>query len=129
MGRKDEIALSITRINAITNFLTAVSVNAIRWGSICAIAYFAYLSVDALAGKATFAKIAVEFLANITVKHTVAYSFGIFGTIYGWRQRHLRKKRIAQLAQQNERLEKLIDKHRTSSKLPPTGNTREEDKI
>ena len=129
MGKREETALAITKINAITNLIASIFVTTIKWGVVLGIAYFAYLSVEALAGKTTFAKIGLSLLGDIKISEAIAYVLGGGGIFYGWRQRQLRKKRIAELSEHSEGLEKLLDKRRTSSKLPPTGETRDEDKL
>jgi hypothetical protein len=102
---------------------------AIPWGSAGVIAYFIYASVGKLAGQTTLAQIGMSFMGNLHVSTAVAYIFGGSGVAYGYRQRALRHKKIADLTAHTQSLEMLVDSKRTSSKLTPQGTTRPEDQI
>jgi hypothetical protein len=91
--------------------------------------YFLYLSVEALAGKYTFADIGLQALANLRVSEAIAYAFGAAGVGYGLRQRKLRRDTIEQLAARVQAAEQLVDPGRTSSALSARGTTRQEDLI
>lgn len=102
--------------------------NGIRWGGLSWIAYCGYLSIMALAGKFTSAKILVNLLADKNISVTLAWSIGAIGLIYGHIQRVLRKNTVERLQSRIVKLEKICDERRSSSKLTPRGDTRREDK-
>lgn len=104
-----------------------VKETAIRYGAISLIAFFAWLSIQDLAGKHTFADIGIRFMADFKVSEGVAYIFGGGGIAYGLGERRLRRNRTATLTERNSQLERLIDPDRTSSLLTPRGTTRKGD--
>ncbi len=103
--------------------VASIANNLIRWAGLGVIAYFAYRSIDALAGKETTANVMVNFLASIKANQWAAWIAGGGGTIYGLRQRSLRRKTIARLQKRNTDLESKIDPNRTSSGLTERGET------
>jgi hypothetical protein len=105
----------------------AVKETAIRYGSISLIALFAWLSIQDLAGKETFANIGIRFIADFKVSEGVAYIFGGGGVAYGLGERRLRRNRTATLTARITELEKEMDPDRTSSLLTPRGTTRKGD--
>lgn len=86
-----------------------------------------FFSIKELAGKTTFADIAVKFVGNIKV--VLGIGTGITGVCYGYRERNLRKKEVKRLANENKRLRILIDPIRGSSNLTEEGENKEEDII
>lgn len=98
------------------------------WGGAVLIARYGYLSIEALAGLSTDAKIGVSFLGDFRISETLAWLLGGSGAYYGWRQRGLRKSTVEQMTAHNRKLEARLDRSRSSSNLTPQGNTREEDK-
>jgi hypothetical protein len=51
-----------------------------------------------LAGRYTFADIAIKFLGDFKISETLAYFFGAGALVYGKQQRQLRKKKIEELS-------------------------------
>lgn len=101
----------------------------IRWGSIVLLAWFAYLSVKALAGQTTLADIGIDFLGKVEISVALAWAVGAGGTAYGWSQRKLRKDTVERLQERIEELEVTIDDQRSSSRLTKRGDTRPEDRV
>jgi hypothetical protein len=99
----------------------------IKWGGLLGISYFAYLSIDALAGQTTAADIGIKFLADVKVSEAVAWIFGGSGIAYGLRQRKLRRDTVERVQRRVEGLEKEIDPKRSSSELTRRGETPPED--
>ena len=122
---KDKTAL----IFALSGAFTSVFNNFIKWASLVLIAYFSYLSINSLSGKETITNIAVKVLANLQIQNTVSYGVGIAGVGYGYYQRRLRKKRIAELAAHSKNLEILLDNKRTSSGISKHGTTEDHESI
>ena len=102
----------------------------IKWGAILGCVFVVGDTVKAFAGEVTLADIGVSLITDIKAD-VLKWIFLIWGggaTAYGIAQRRLRKKNTQYLAPRNTELEKIIDTDRTSSQLPPTGSTREDDK-
>jgi hypothetical protein len=100
----------------------------IPWGAACFIAYMSFRSVDALAGKITFASLGASFIGDVRINEALAWLLaGGFG-LYGLNERRLRRKHIERTAPQISELESRIDPNRTSSRLTPRGTTRREDR-
>lgn len=101
----------------------------IKYGVWIALFWFTYQCIKTLSGQETIAKFIVDVAADISLSKWVAYIFGAGGAAYGFGERRLRKRKVAQLSERCQDLEKRIDRKRSSSKMPPSGDTREEDKI
>ncbi len=99
----------------------------VKWGALVLTIYFSYRTVDSLAGKLTFADIAVRFMTSMTVSKWAAYIFGTGGVLYGLKERQLRRRNIRRLAPTRIEYEKGIDPNRSSSGLTTAGTTSPED--
>jgi hypothetical protein len=99
------------------------------WGSLVAIFWLLHLMVDQLAGRVTMAQLGMSFMGSIRVPDAVLLVFG--GSAGGWafRERNLRRKKIAEMSDHIQHLESLVDSNRTTSGLTRRGTTRPEDKI
>lgn len=117
----------ILRRGNLATSINNVLVNMIRWGALVLIFRYGYLSISALAGKATLASIGVEFLGNLTISQTLAYVLGAGGVLYGIGERGLRRRTVKRLGPQRKALEASIDPKRTSSNLTEKGETNPED--
>lgn len=117
---------ALKRFHATQGFVSVFN-NLIKWGALVAIAWLMADTVRSLSGKTTIAEIGIGFLANVKISDAVAWIFGVSGTAYGLGQRNLKRKGIARLEERATRNEKKIDPNRSSSRLTPTGETREED--
>jgi hypothetical protein len=95
----------------------------IQWSGLVAIAYCAYLSSVALAGKTTLAEIGVKVLGNLTVSRAIISLLAGSGWAYGLGQRRLRRRNIERLGTAKNELERRLDKKRTSSNLTSKGTT------
>lgn len=83
------------------------------------------LCIKELAGKTTFAKVIVDFVADIKYASTIAYGVGATG--WGLYERKNRKKdRVGYVKRINELELKLNPKKQTSN-LTKTGDTNKED--
>ena len=100
--------------------------SAMCWGTIAFVAYMAEQSVGLLAGKSTDATL--NFLGDLNVSVTLAWTVAVSAIAYGWWQRKLRRDNIQRLEGGKAELEAVIDPRRTSSRLTPRGDTRPEDK-
>ncbi len=89
-------------------------------GAACFIAYMSFRSVDALAGKITFASLGASFIGDVRINEALAWLLA--------GERRLRRKHIERTAPQISELESRIDPNRTSSRLTPRGTTRREDR-
>lgn len=96
-----------------------------RWGGLVACFWFAYLMVDATAGKTTEASYTV--LSNIEWAEIVSVLFGAGALVYANRERNLRQQTIEQYSRRVPLLEQRLDPNRTSSQLTVKGETNPED--
>jgi hypothetical protein len=97
-------------------------------GSLLGCVYYAYLAIASLAGKETFAKILVSFVANMTISKWLAYAFGGGGVLYGVKERRLRRNTARRLAPGRIQYEEGLDPLRSSSGLTQTGETNPEER-
>jgi len=116
---EQQAMLSFKRIDAVSDILR----QAIRWGGWVAIARYAYLAIASLAGRQTFADIAIRFLENLKVSNSICYGVTISSLIYGIGQRQLRRRNIRRTAHDKNEAERLLDPKRTSSDLTERGTT------
>lgn len=122
--REREFTLSYKRLDLIG---TAVQ-QLIRGGCLVAIAGFAYLSIKVLAGKSTFAEIALRAAANLKIGDLILLLVGTGGVGYGINQRRLRRSNVERLSKRVQELESALDPKRSTSGLTPQGTTRPGDK-
>lgn len=88
---------------------------------------FIYLCAKSFAGQSTHVDMALKAITDFKADKGFAYLFGGGGVAWGYAERKMRKKKTAALADRNANLEKQLDSRRSSSGLPPTGETRRED--
>ena len=100
----------------------------IKWGSLLGCVYCGYLTIYSLAGKTTFARILVDFVANMTISRWAAYVFGGGGVLYGVDERRLRRNAVRRLAPSRIQYEQGLDPNRSSSGLTATGETSAEER-
>ena len=120
----EDAAVSIKRVDQWCATLRAL----FKWAAILGISYNGYKSIAVLAGKFTFASIAIQFWAEKTVFCTLSVIIGIIGIGYGKMQAGLRHRNIKSSARRIQELESGFDSKRTSSNLTVMGTTREEDR-
>jgi len=108
--------------------LADLYISTLTHGKWIVVAYFTYRSIDTLSGEETIAKFIVDVATDVKLPEWLAYLFGVGGVGYGYAQNRFRKNKVAELSDRCRGLEKIIDPGRSSSKMPPTGETREEDK-
>jgi len=115
--------LRVLRQSRVVDAVTAISNRFIAWTGMVVIAYFAYKSIEVLAGRNTTADIGLKLLGDIKISEAVAWIFGVGGIGYGVSQRKLRRDSIARLAPRAKELEEARDPHRSSSGLTTRGTT------
>jgi hypothetical protein len=105
--------------------------NICKYGALVAAVYFLRLMVGDLAGKQTLASFGLGFLADLRTSRGAATIicalFGVSGSMYGLRQRKLRRDDIQSRSSQISQLEGVFDKKRSTSGLTRRGTTRRED--
>ena len=122
-----EAELKLLRRAKLGDQVAGVLRTLIAWGGAILIARYAYLSLEALAGLNTNAKIGVSLLGDVRISEALAWVLGGSGVFYGWKQRGLRKSKVEEMAAHNRKLETRLDRNRSSSNLDPKGDTRRED--
>ncbi len=115
----------------------------IKWGFSAAMVYFAADAVKELAGKNTFADIAINAQAGTNEVVSTVYEVpgvywwvlvlsvlvGLFGVLYGAHQAKLRRRLIARYSSEKIAEESEKDSKRSSSGLTHDGVTRPEDDV
>lgn len=101
----------------------------IRYGALVLVGYFAYLSIDSLAGKTTLANLAMNVIGDLKIGEWFAYLFGASGIGYGLLQRRDRKATVSRLQGHTKEVEQVLDAKRSSSLLTATGDTNPIDRI
>ncbi len=124
-----EAELKVLRQSRNSEGVVQVLISLFRWVGIVLIVRYAYLGIEALAGKSTLADIGVNFLTDINVSVALAWAAGFGGMVYGIKQRELRKDTIERLVGRIKQLEDEVDPNRTSSNLTKRGDTRPEDRV
>lgn len=122
-----ETELRLVRRQRAAGSIASVINNVVRWAGCCVIAYFAYRSVDALAGQQTTADIGINLLGKFELSDVFAVLFGGGGLFYGVQQKRLRQSTVERLQGRVRGFEKDKDRDRTSSGLTPRGETNPED--
>jgi hypothetical protein len=119
----EEIRLARTRTIKVNDMIGRIASAAIKWGALCFIARQLMLSITALAGQATFVSVFAKIAANVSFNQWAAYVLGGGGLSYGWAQRRLRKRKVAELGDRIKVLETKIDSKRSTSGLSSEGKT------
>lgn len=115
------------RADAIASVLN----NLIKWGGLAVIFYWIFRSIEVLAGNRTVADIGLglNFFAQISVSHLLAWILAVGGVGFGLLERNLRRSTIERLQARITALETGVDPGRTTSRLTPRGETNPEDRI
>jgi len=130
----EQSRLSLYKFDAIYETIKQ-AIDAVKW---MFIAYYVYKSIQALAGKITFADLNVDATINqdaagVPLSYMLcivifALLVAVLGILYGRRESKLRKDTVERLTSQITTLQKMIDGNRTSSMLTTRGETSEQDK-
>src|SRR4051812_27276614 len=101
-----DIDYRIAKAESITKIVTT----AIRYGVFAYIAWTLRGAVEALAGRITLADInvAVRILMSEKLDELLAWSVGVVGIFYGWRQRKFRKDDIERRSERIAQLERML---------------------
>ncbi len=126
--RDTDLRLAEIKIAAVATTVTSIITSLIKWAGIVAVFYFGWRMVDSLSGKETNANILMNTLLELKADRWVAYILAGGAVVFGFNERLLRKRKVAELTGRNSSLEKLLDQKRSSSTLPATGDTRSEDR-
>ncbi len=117
------------RFLAGTEAASRVLVYAVKYGALIWVAKYVYLSVVSLSGKETLAiaDLGLKVLANIGLGKWLCILLA--GGSGGWAigERRMRRKMTAEYAEKLKKYEMERDNNRTSSQLPPSGQTRQGD--
>jgi len=122
-----EVELRVLKRTRLAYNITTIIVNFMKYGTIVLCVYYITSAFATLAGKTTIANVVVNFLGNLKLSETVAWIFGIGGTIYGYAERRQRQKTIQRQHGRVKTLEQQIDPKRSSSHLTETGDTNPRD--
>jgi hypothetical protein len=120
--------LNFRRYSKALESLTSLGSMLIRYGSVVCCFYFMYRTASVLAGRTTVADIGLKMLGSLSITSAVGYALGTAGTIYGLRERKLRRDKTEYLQDRVQKYEKRLDPKRTSSRLTPRGTTNPQDR-
>jgi hypothetical protein len=99
----------------------------VRVGTVCATfaiaAYFAYKSVECLAGQETSFRAILNSAIKWDLRGIATIVTALLGGGGWYRERRLRKREVGRLAARNAELERLLDPDRSSSGLTPAGES------
>jgi hypothetical protein len=98
----------------------------VRFGAVVLIVYYVMRGVGQLAGKFTYADIGIDFIAKLIFSQGLAWSLAGVGTVYGFRQRNLRREETKRMGERLRQYETQIDPRRSSSRLESQGDYKED---
>jgi hypothetical protein len=122
-----ETELRLLRQSKATEGFVSTVKSAFMWATIGFIAYRITLILPFFAGQKTDANFSI--LANINVSVALAWGVGATGAVYGKYQQKLKRDTVERLQARIQELEVGYDPKRSTSSLPPRGDTRKEDEI
>lgn len=123
-----EVELRTLKAAKRSDGVVALGTTATKWIGLGVIAHYAYLSIDALAGKETSALINLGVLGNVEVSLGLSITVTAISVAYALQQRKLRRDTVERLQLRITEFEKQIDPKRSSSQLTTRGETRPEDR-
>ena len=119
--------LEIKRIETRTYTLISISSHLFKFLTIAVLAYFGYMSIDALSGEITEANFIVGLFSNKYFANVICLLVAIASIIYGRRQSKLRKDVVERFHKHMQNEEKAIDPSRSSSRMDARGENRLEE--
>ena len=93
------------------------------------VAYFFYLSVDALAGKTTILSTVFKYVIEAKFSVVLPWLLAVAALVWGVLERLLRRRKTAGMQEHIRRLETSLDPERTGSNLLPDGRTNPKDRL
>lgn len=120
--------MAFRRFAKVVDSVTMLVHALIRYGGVALPFYFMYRAAEVLAGKTTTADIGLKMFGSLTITETVGYGLGLAGTLYGLKERKLRRDKTKYLQDRIQKLEKQMDPKRSSSRLTARGTTNPMDK-
>ena len=98
-----------------------------KWAAIAFVAVCAWLSIEALAGKATMLKAVFEYTTGNKATVILPWLVTIVMLVWALRERALRRRKTAQMQNHAREIETRLDPDRTGSGLLPDGRTNPKD--
>ncbi|MBI1790615.1 MAG: hypothetical protein HYR60_24050 [Acidobacteria bacterium] len=120
--------LAFRRFAKVVDSITTVVHSLVRYGGVALPFFFMYKVAEVLAGKTTTADIGLKMFGSVTITETVGYGLGLAGTLYGLKERKLRRDKTEYLQDRIQKLEKQMDPNRSTSRLTKRGTTNPMDK-
>ncbi len=121
--------LEWAKFSAIADIIGSVLNNIIKWSGIVAVCYFAYQSIEVIAGKETLFDLCFNVMSNTKAATSLPFAVGFSGIGYGLFYRRQNKKTIEHFEYRKTKLEKKSDPGRKSSNITRQGETRPGDKL
>lgn len=119
--------LKIKRIETRAHVLINVSSHLFRFLTIAVLAYFVYMSVDALSGEITDANFIVGLFSDKYFANIICLLVAIGSVFYGRKQSKLRKDVVERYHKYMKNEEEAIDPNRSSSQMDARGENRLEE--
>ena len=120
--------IQIARIRLRLDVLKTVR-HLVKWVAFAVIAMFAWLSIEALAGKTTILEAVFEYTTRNKATVFLPWLIAIVMLVWALVERALRRRKTAQMQKHVHDLETRLDPDRTGSGLPPDGRTNPKDKL
>lgn len=118
--------IQIARVGLWLDVLKTVR-HLVKWAAVTVVAVFAWLSIEALAGKTTMLEAVFEYTAGNKAAMIPPWLVAIVMLVWALKERALRRRETTQMQKHVRELEIRLDPDRTGSGLPPDGRTNPKD--
>ena len=119
--------LKINRLWAIVCVSVNISSHLFKFLTIAVLAYFGYMSIDALSGEITNANFIVGLFSNEHFVEIICLLAGISGVFYGHRQARLRKEVIEKYHEYMQNREEALELNGLSDRRGAGADNRSEE--
>lgn len=126
LERVEEYRFKRERLAKWTQLLNRIGGTAVRTGGIVLCFYFLHLTVKDLAGTKTELQLVLSAVANLGINKHLMILACLLSTGWGYGERRLRKRKVAELAERIKFFEQQFDSRRTSSNLDEDGTTNDD---
>ena len=119
--------LKINRLQAIVYVSVNISSHLFKFLTVAVLAYFGYMSIDALSGEITDAEFIVGLFSDEHFAEIVCLLAGIAGVFYGHRQARLRKKIVEKYHEYMQNKEAVTELDGLSNQLDAGADSKSEE--
>lgn len=119
--------LKINRLQAIVYVSVNISSHLFKFLTVAVLAYFGYMSIDALSGEITDAEFIVGLFSDEHFVEIVCLLAGIAGILYGHRQARLRKEVVEKYHEYMQNKEAVTELDGLSNQLDAGADNKSEE--